>query len=247
LSHHQAATSLVVGLAILATAPIVWWATEPAPAGQTVTTVNAAEAMALTNDAGSSSPMASGEPGGTSGTAAQGSPTTSAAPEVQSTPAAPPSTPEPAPASTPIRVQIPALGVDSAIIPVGVDDNGQLEIPEDVQSVGWYRFGRAPGATRGSAVLTGHVDDHLQGAGALADLGSLQPGDTLTVTDATGTARTFSVLSREGWHKGGVPLDRLFDRGGDPRLVLITCGGSFNTSTLGYDDNIAVTAVPTGG
>lgn len=235
---------VVVGLAIVAAAPIVWWATEPAPAGQRVTTVNAAEAMALTNDAGSSSPMASG---GTSGTAAQGPPTTSAAPEVQSTPAAPPRTPEPAPASTPIRVQIPALGVDSAIIPVGVDDNGQLEIPQDVQTVGWYRFGRAPGATRGSAALTGHVDDHLQGAGALADLGSLQPGDTLTVTDATGTARTFSVLSREGWHKGGVPLDRLFDRGGDPRLVLITCGGSFNTSTLGYDDNIAVTAVPTGG
>ena len=236
----------MVGLAILAAAPIVWWATQPAPAGQRVTTVNAAEAMALTNDAGSSSPMASGEPGGTSGTAAQGPPTTSAAPEMHSTPA-PPSTPEPAPASTPIRVQIPALGVDSAIIPVGVDDNGQLEIPEDVQTVGWYRFGRAPGATRGSAVLTGHVDDHLQGAGALADLGSLQPGDTLTVTDATGTSRTFSVLSREGWHKGEVPLDRLFDRGGDPRLVLITCGGSFNTSTLGYDDNIAVTAVPTGG
>ena len=237
----------MVGLAILAAAPVVWWVTQPAPAGQTVTTVNAAEAMALTTDAGSSSPMASGVPGGTSGTAAQGPPTTSPAPEVQSTPAAPPSTPEPAPASTPIRVQIPALGVDSAIIPVGVDDNGQLEIPEDVQSVGWYRFGRAPGATRGSAVLTGHVDDHLQGAGALADLGSLQPGDTLTVTDATGTARTFSVLSREGWHTGGVPLDRLFDRGGDPRLVLITCGGPFNTSTLGYDDNIAVTAVPTGG
>jgi hypothetical protein len=67
------------------------------------------------------------------------------------------------------------------------------------------------------------------------------------VTDDAGTARTFSVLSREEWHKGEVPLDRLFDRSGDPRLVLITCGGSFNTSTLGYDDNIAVTAVPTGG
>ena len=200
----------MVGLAILAAAPIVWWATEPAPAGQRVTTVNAADAMALTKDAGSSSPMASG---GTSGTAAQGPPTTSPAPEVLSTPAAPPNTPEPAPASTPIRVQIPALGVDSAIIPVGVDDNGQLEIPEDVQSVGWYRFGRAPGATRGSAVLTGHVDDHLQGAGALADLGSLQPRDTVTVTDDTGTARTFSVLSREEWHKSEVPLDRLFDRG----------------------------------
>ena len=67
-------------------------------------------------------------------------------------------------------MHIPALGVDTAIIPVGVDDNGQLDIPEDVQTVGWYRFGPAPGATQGSAVLTGHVDDYRQGAGALADL-----------------------------------------------------------------------------
>ncbi|HEY5116043.1 MAG TPA: class F sortase [Nakamurella sp.] len=144
-------------------------------------------------------------------------------------------------------MQIPALGVDSSIVPIGVDDKGQLDIPADVRTVGWYRFGPAPGTAQGSAVLTGHVDDYLQGAGALANLGSLQPGDTVTVTDETGVPRTFSVLSREEWHKSEVPLDRLFDRGGDPRLVLITCGGPFNTSTLGYDDNIAVTAVPTGG
>ena len=258
MSHHQAATSLVVGLAILAAAPVVWWATNPAPAGQTVTTVNAAEAMALAHDAGSSPPMPSGASGGTGGTATQQSPTTSATPELPSQSPSPapaparttePATPAPAPApaGTPVRVQVPALGVDSSIIPVGVDDNGQLDIPEDVQTVGWYRFGPAPGSAQGSAVLTGHVDDHLQGGGALAELGSMQPGDTVTVTDDTGTARTFSVLSREEWHKGEVPLDRLFDRAGDPRLVLITCGGPFNASTLGYDDNIAVTAVPTGG
>lgn len=52
------------------------------------------------------------------------------------------------------------------------------------------------------------------------------------------------MVSREEWAKGEVPLDRIFDRGGSARLVLITCGGSFNNDTLGYDDNIAVTAVP---
>ena len=250
----------MVGLAILAAAPVVWWATNPAPAGQTVTTVNAAEAMALTHDGGTSPPMPSGASGGTGGTATQQSPTTSVAPELPSdlpTPAPAPApagttepataAPAPAPPGTPVRVQIPALGVDSSIVPVGVDDSGQLEIPDDVRTVGWYRFGPAPGAVQGSAVLTAHVDDYRQGAGALAELGSLQPGDTVTVTDDTGVPRTFSVLSREEWHKGEVPLDRLFDRGGDPRLVLITCGGPFNASTLGYDDNIAVTAVPTGG
>ena len=57
-------------------------------------------------------------------------------------------------------------------------------------------------------------------------------------------SRTFTVVAREEWHKTQVPLDRLFDRGGKSRLVLMTCGGSFNSSTLGYDDNVAITAVP---
>ncbi|MEP6562774.1 MAG: class F sortase, partial [Nakamurella sp.] len=104
-----------------------------------------------------------------------------------------------------------------------------------------------PGATTGSAVLTGHVDDVNQGVGVFGRIGDLGPGDAVTVTDAGGVPRSFTVLSREEWNKSEVPLDRLFDRGGDPRLVLITCGGAFNNSTLGYDDNIAITAVPAAG
>jgi sortase (surface protein transpeptidase) len=121
-----------------------------------------------------------------------------------------------------------------------------MEIPPDVATVGWYRFGPAPGSAEGSAVLSGHVDDYRQGAGVFSRIGDLAPGDTVRIVDVTGATREFSVLSREEWSKGEVPLDRIFDRGGSSRLVLITCGGSFNSSTLGYDDNIAVTAVPVG-
>jgi len=119
-----------------------------------------------------------------------------------------------------------------------------MEIPQDVSEVGWYKFGPAPGASVGSALLTGHVDDVRQGVGVFGRIGDLSPGDTVRVTDEAGATREFSVVSREEWSKGEVPLDRLFDRGGSSRLVLITCGGSFNSSTLGYDDNIAITAVP---
>jgi sortase (surface protein transpeptidase) len=146
--------------------------------------------------------------------------------------------------STPVRIELPALGVDTVVVPVGVDSSGEMEVPPDVSTVGWYRFGPAPGAAVGSAVLSGHVDDYRQGAGVFARIGDLGPGDLVRVVDEMGVSREFSVLSREEWSKGDVPLDRLFDRGGDPRLVLITCGGSFNNSTLGYDDNIAITAVP---
>jgi sortase (surface protein transpeptidase) len=121
-----------------------------------------------------------------------------------------------------------------------------MDIPPDVNTVGWYRYGPAPGAAAGSAVLSGHVDDHLQGVGVFGRIGDLGPGDTVRITDEAGVTRDFSVLSREQWSKGEAPLDRIFDRGGSSRLVLITCGGSFNSSTLGYDDNVAVTAVPVG-
>ncbi len=122
-----------------------------------------------------------------------------------------------------------------------------MEIPKDVSDVGWYQFGPAPGSATGSAVLTGHVDDYQQGVGVFGRIGDLGPGDIVKVTDEGGVTREFSVVAREEWPKSEVPLDRLFDRGGDSRLVLITCGGSFNESTLGYDDNIAITAVPVKG
>ena len=93
-------------------------------------------------------------------------------------------------------------------------------------------------------MLTGHVDDHVQGVGVFGRIGDLGPGDAVRVADESGLTREFSVVSREEWSKGQVPLDRLFDRGGSSRLVLITCGGTFDNSTLGYDDNIAITAVP---
>ncbi len=136
------------------------------------------------------------------------------------------------------------MGVDTDVVPIGVDGEGLLAVPENVNQVGWYRFGPAPGAAAGSAVLTGHVDDYRPGVGVFGRIGDLNPGDTVKVVDKAGVSRTFTVVAREEWHKTQVPLDRLFDRGGKSRLVLMTCGGSFNSSTLGYDDNIAITAVP---
>jgi hypothetical protein len=36
----------------------------------------------------------------------------------------------------------------------------------------------------------------------------------------------------------------VFDRRGPARLVLVTCGGRFDTTTKHFLDNIVVTAVP---
>lgn len=246
--RRLAATSLAAGTLLIVAAILLWLVARPAPAGQTVSSVGSSGALGLTVDP-VTTPI---EP--TSSPAAASSESSPAAPEPAPESAPPPVRAEPAPESAPIsptppaagppsRIAIPALSVDAPVSAVGVADDGEVEVPADVRTVGWYRFGPVPGAP-GSSVLVGHVDDYRQGVGVLARIGDLNPGDTVQVTDEAGTARDFTVVAREQWNKSEVPLDRLFDRGGSARLVLLTCGGAFDDSRLGYTDNIAVTAIP---
>ena len=141
----------------------------------------------------------------------------------------------------PVRLVVPSLGVDAPVEPVGVRDDGQMALPEDVDRLGWYRFGPVPG-TDGSAVVAGHVDDARQGLGALAPLRSAEPGAEVVVTDAAGSASRWRVVSREVVGKQALPLDRLFARSGPPRLVLVTCGGPFLSGVGAYRDNVVVVA-----
>ena len=176
----------------------------------------------------------------------QVSPTTAAPapdrlPRLTARPAAPtPAVDEVAP---PVRLSAPTLGVDAPVDRVGVRDDGQMAIPEDVDRIGWYRFGPAPGGA-GSAVLAGHVDDADQGLGVLARLRTAEPGDVLRVTDAEGTTTRWRVVSRDVIRKRALPLDRLFSRDGPPRLTLITCGGPFLPGFRSYRDNVVVVAEP---
>jgi sortase (surface protein transpeptidase) len=142
-----------------------------------------------------------------------------------------------------VRLVVPALDVDAPIRPMGVRDDGQMALPEDVDRVGWYRFGPRPGDA-GSAVLAGHVDDDEQGLGALAPLRTAEPGDEIQVTDRDGASTRWRVVSREVITKQALPLDRLFRRDGPPRLTLITCGGPFLPEFGSYRDNVVVVAEP---
>jgi sortase (surface protein transpeptidase) len=167
-------------------------------------------------------------------------PTPTPSPHVAARPAVPAA---PAQGAAPVRLAVPARGVDTVVDPVGVEADGQMALPADVDRVGWYRFGPAPGDT-GSAVLAGHVDDAEQGLGALAPIRDAAVGDDVVVTDATGTETRWRVVSRELLQKQALPLDRLFAREGPPRLTLITCGGPFLPELGSYRDNVVVVAEP---
>ena len=144
----------------------------------------------------------------------------------------------------PVRVQLPGAGIDAPLDPVGVEPDGAMTIPEDVDRVGWYRFGPVPGDQTGTAVLAGHVDDREQGLGALAALRTVEPGEEVLVTDTAGGVTAWRVVSRQLVDKQSVPLAELFERSGPPRLALLTCGGEFLPELSSYRDNVVVVAVP---
>lgn len=144
----------------------------------------------------------------------------------------------------PVGITIDRLQMSALIDPVGVVDDGGVEIPEDVRRVGWYRFGADPGAGAGSTVIVGHRDGSDQGRGAFYAIGSLDIGDLVEVELADGNVRAYEVVSREVIDKEILPTSEIFAESGPERLTLISCIGYFDRNDGGYQENVVVTAVP---
>lgn len=152
-----------------------------------------------------------------------------------------PSAPEPAEAaSTPTRVQIPAIDVDTTLEDLGIDASGRLSAPVDFDLAGWYAGGVVPGQV-GPAIIAGHVDSPTAPA-VFADIGALTPGDEIIVTLADGAALTFVVSGTTQSAKAEFPTAAVYSNVPAPELRLITCGGIFDSSTGHYLDNLIVFA-----
>ncbi|MGL5865170.1 MAG: sortase domain-containing protein [Dermatophilaceae bacterium] len=147
-------------------------------------------------------------------------------------------------AAAPTRISIPDLDVDATVDAVGVQKDGAMVIPAAPTSVGWYRYGSAPSSKAGNTVIAGHVATREDGAGAFAPLKGAEKGMRITVTDAEGTKRTYTVIGRERIFKKKLPVGEIFARDGTPLLVLVTCGGEYIRELRSHRDNIVVTAAP---
>jgi LPXTG-site transpeptidase (sortase) family protein len=143
-----------------------------------------------------------------------------------------------------VRVKIPRIEVSTQVLPVGLDADRALAIPEDITKVGWYDLGVPPGAERGSAVLVAHRDGRVQGHGVFYNLGQLSVGDRVYVSTADRQLLRYKVVSRELISKKRLPLEELFAIDGPARLTLISCGGYYDRNNGGYQDNVVVTAIP---
>ncbi|MEV4262427.1 class F sortase [Kribbella sp. NPDC049584] len=141
--------------------------------------------------------------------------------------------------SDPIRVVIPAIGVDSGLVRLGLKRNGTLQVPPNGFPAGWFTGAPTPGE-KGPAIIAGHV--HWAGrAGVFARLARLEPGDTITVTRQDRSAALFRVSRVQQYPKATFPSAAVYGDIDHPGLRLITCGGLDNVSAR-YEANLVVFA-----
>lgn len=144
--------------------------------------------------------------------------------------------------SPPVRVVVPALGADVPVDPVGVEPDGQMEIPPDAARAGWYRYGPSVGAEEGATVVAAHSGSDITALGPLRDLIDLAPGDVVEVSREDGETLRYAVESSMLIPKTTIDLSEHFRREGEHRLVLITCDGVWQDDVQSYTDNTVVTA-----
>lgn len=145
--------------------------------------------------------------------------------------------------SVPVSVDIPAIGVHSELLRLGVNADGTIAVPPlttGADEAAWYKYSPTPGQI-GSAVIEGHVDSY-HGPAVFFRLGALRPGDTIDVTLADGITAIFRVTGVREYSKTEFPSRMIYGTADYAALRLITCGGSFDSVTGHYLSSTVVFA-----
>lgn len=146
---------------------------------------------------------------------------------------------------TPARLRIPAIDVAGNIQPVGMSDAVTMQVPDDISVIGWFNRSVVPISEVGNTVLVGHRDGSQDPNGVFRRLEELRPGDDIRVRDLSGRRIDYEVSSVELVSNDDFALqaEDFFAVHGPHRLVLLTCGGTYDASRGGgYQANVVVVA-----
>jgi len=141
----------------------------------------------------------------------------------------------------PTELVIPAIGVRTKLVRLGLTASGALQVPARASVAGWYTKSPRPGGT-GSAVIAGHIDS-VSGPGVFYRLRELRPGDLIYVERRHGPMAVFRVTAVRRYLKSRFPTAAVYGPVPNAQLRLITCGGAFDPATGHYLSNVIVFAV----
>ena len=141
----------------------------------------------------------------------------------------------------PVRLIIPAIGVDAPLEDVGLTPDGAMAVPAGPVDAAWFELGPRPGEV-GSAVIAGHEGWKNNIPAVFDNLHELQAGNKIYVEDATGTTTTFIVRSLQTYDQNENVPEVFYSRDGKVHLNLITCEGIWNAALKSYSSRIVVFA-----
>lgn len=143
--------------------------------------------------------------------------------------------------SSPESIRIKSIGLDLNLVPVGLDEEGVMETPQNWQEAGWYIRGGKPGEPK-NLIINGHLDTSQGAPAAFFNLAKLKYGDVVEVRDEYGRIFTYKVVILSYLDvKDPSRLEVLKDEKDQSTLTLITCSGNYLQGT-GYDKRLVVKA-----
>ncbi|MFU9026824.1 class F sortase [Rhodococcus erythropolis] len=140
----------------------------------------------------------------------------------------------------PNTLSLDPVGVQAPIVDATVPE-GVLTPPENVKNVGIWLDGASLDSVTGTTLIAGHVNLTGQGNGALFDLGTIEPGEVIRTSDATGKSTSWKVTAVTTRPKAdGVEESVLAGPDGPRKLAVVTCGGElqFDDGVGNYADNV---------
>ncbi len=148
--------------------------------------------------------------------------------------------------SLPISISIPAIGVRSRLLYVGLNPDGTIQVPplNDpplTNEAAWYKYSPTPGQV-GPSIIEGHVDSLRGGPSVFFRLGGLKPGDLVYVTLADRQVAEFKITGVRLYPKDQFPTSTVYGNTDYAALRLITCGGSFDEQSRRYRSNVVAFA-----
>ncbi len=132
----------------------------------------------------------------------------------------------------PIVLYIPAIGVQTRLVRLGITANGRPHVPATANVAGWYTSSARPGAI-GPSIIAGHVDSRTT-PGVFFLLKYLRRGDMVYVMRANATIAAFRITKVRTYAKSAFPSRAVGSPVPYAAIRLITCGGEFDHVTGHY-------------
>jgi len=143
------------------------------------------------------------------------------------------------PKGLPVRLQIPVIGVDSAIEDATITPDGRMDVPAGSVNVAWFALGPHPGQV-GSAVIGGHYGIENGVPFVFYNLDKVKVGDKVYIVDDKNNTLAFVVKRIASFDRNADATPVFTSQDGLAHLNIITCEGVWNQVNGNYPQRLVL-------